>query len=436
MRTIVLLGVGSTYFTKGIVESFIRNGKEFDLRLVDIDEKCLEIAVKLSERLVHESHAPIKITGSLHREEVLAGADIVTSTIGVGGRRAWEKDVAIFRQFNINQTTGDTYGAGGVSRAMRQVPVMVEVAKDIERLCPDALFINFSNPLTVNCRAICKTTKVRTIGLCTGVKWWHHHLAGLVGLAPEDIWCEAMGINHFTWITRFDHKGKDAFPLLRQAIKEKPEIVEHNPMTWDLFESFGFFPVVGDGHISEFIPGWQGKNAYYGHTLGVDAHHNFEEYAATFDVVFQEMEDEAYGRKPLTRGGYSYDGQFREEVMFEKVQAAVSGELEFYNSVNLPNVGQAANLPMGAVLESTALLNGSGIHPLSFGELEPGITAILQRIIGVQELTVEATLRADRRMIVQAFIAGLTVKTKPEAEKMIEVILETHREYLPTFYES
>jgi alpha-galactosidase/6-phospho-beta-glucosidase family protein len=114
----------------------------------------------------------------------------------------------------------------------------------------------------------------------------------------------------------------------------------------------------------------------------------------------------------------------------------VSGELEFYNSVNLPNVGQAANLPMGAVLESTALLNGSGIHPLSFGELEPGITAILQRIIGVQELTVEATLRADRRMIVQALIAGLTVKTKPEAEKMIEVILETHREYLPTFYES
>lgn len=434
MKTIVLLGVGSTYFTKGIVESLIRNGGEFDLRLVDIDQRCLDIAEKLAVRLVDESHAPIKVTGSKHREEVLSGADIVTSTIGVGGRRAWEKDVAIFRQFDINQTTGDTYGAGGVSRALRQVPVMVNVAKDMEKLCPDALLINFSNPLTVNCRAIAKTTKVRTIGLCTGVKWWHHHLAGLIGLPPEEIWCEAVGVNHFTWITRFDHNGKDAFPLLRKKIKENSKELEHNPMTWDLFETFGYFPVVGDGHISEFIPGWQGKNAYYGHTLGVDAHHNFEEYASQFDVVFKEMEDEAYGRKPLTRGGYSYDGQFKEEVMFEKILSALSGEIEFYNSVNLPNNGQAVNLPAGAVLESTALFNGSGIHPFSFGELDPGITAILQRIISVQELTVDAAISGDRQLILQALIAGMTVKTKPEAEKMLQVIIDTHKDFLPDSY--
>ena len=434
MKTIVLLGVGSTYFTKGIVESFIRNGGEFDLRLVDIDPTCLDIAVKLSQRLVTESDAPIKITGSLHREEVLPGANIVTSTIGVGGRRAWEKDVAIFRRFDINQTTGDTYGAGGVSRALRQVPVMVDVAKDIEKLCPKALFINFSNPLTVVCRAICKTTKVQTIGLCTGVKWWHHHLAGLIGVSPEDVWCEAVGINHFTWITKFDYKGKDGLIMLRDNMKKNHKEVEKNPMTWDLFETFGFFPVVGDGHISEFIPGWLGKNAYYGHTLGVDAHHNFEEYASQFDVVFKDMEDEAYGRKPLTRGGYSYDGQFKEEVMFEKVQAAVSGELEFYNSVNLPNIGQASNLPVGSVLESTALFNGSGIHPLAFGELPSGITAILQRIIGVQELTVDAALSGNRQMILQALIAGLTVRTKSEAEKLLDVIIGTHKDYMPEWY--
>jgi alpha-galactosidase len=364
----------------------------------------------------------------------LPEADIVTSTIGVGGRRAWEKDVAIFRQFDINQTTGDTYGAGGLSRALRQVPVMVTVAKDMEKLCPEALLINFSNPLTVNCRAISKTTNIRTIGLCTGVKWWHHHLAELIGIPPEEVWCEVIGVNHFTWITKFDHQGKDVFPMLRMYIKEYPKEVEKNPLTWDLFETFGYFPVVGDGHISEFIPGWLGKNAYYGHTLGIDAHHNFEEYAATFDVVFKEMEDEAYGRKPLTRGGYSYDGQFKEEVMFEKILSALSGDIEFYNSVNMPNTGQAINLPMGAVLESTALFNGSGIHPFCFGELPPGITAILQRIIGVQELTVDAAITGDRQLILQALMAGLTVKTKPEAEKMLEVIIDTHREFLPEFY--
>src|SRR4030042_5705542 len=427
MKKIVLLGVGSTYFTKGIVESLIRNEGEFDLRLVDIDQHCLDIAVRLADRLVRESNAPIKITGSQNREELLPEADIVTSTIGVGGRRAWEKDVAIFRQFDINQTTGDTYGAGGLSRALRQVPVMVTVAKDMEKLCPEALLINFSNPLTVNCRAISKTTNIRTIGLCTGVKWWHHHLAELIGIPPEEVWCEAIGVNHFTWITKFDHQGKDVFPMLRMYIKEYPKEVEKNTLTWDLFEAFGYFPVVGDGHISEFIPGWLGKNAYYGHTLGIDAHHNFEEYAATFDVVFKEMEDEAYGRKPLTRGGYSYDGQFKEEVMFEKILSALSGDIEFYNSVNMPNTGQAINLPMGAVLESTALFNGSGIHPFCFGELPPGITAILHRIIGVQELTVDAAITGDRQLILQALMAGLTVKTKPEAEKMLEVIIDTHR---------
>lgn len=434
MKKIVLLGVGSTYFTKGIVESLIRNGGEFDLRLIDIDQNCLDIAVRLAGRLVKESNSPIKISGSKNREELLPEADIVTSTIGVGGRRAWEKDVAIFRQFDINQTTGDTYGAGGVSRALRQVPVMVSVAKDMEKLCPDALFINFSNPLTVNCRAISKTTKIRTIGLCTGVKWWHHHLSGLIGVSPEEVWCEAIGVNHFTWITKFDHQGKDAFPLLRRKMKEDKKLVEKNPLTWDLFETFGYFPVVGDGHISEFIPGWLGKNAYYGHTLGVDAHHNFEKYAATFDVVFREMQDEANGNKPLTRGGYSYDGQFKEEVMFEKILAALSGETELYNSVNLPNTGQATNLPIGAVLESTALFNGSGIHPICFGELPAGITSILQRIIGVQELTVDAALTGNRQLILQALIAGLTVKTKPEAEKMLDVILDTHRDFLPAFY--
>jgi alpha-galactosidase/6-phospho-beta-glucosidase family protein len=166
----------------------------------------------------------------------------------------------------------------------------------------------------------------------------------------------------------------------------------------------------------------------------VDAHHNFEEYASQFDVVFKEMEDEAYGRKPLTRGGYSYDGQFKEEVMFEKILSALSGEIEFYNSVNLPNNGQAVNLPAGAVLESTALFNGSGIHPFSFGELDPGITAILQRIISVQELTVDAAISGDRQLILQALIAGMTVKTKPEAEKMLQVIIDTHKDFLPDSY--
>jgi len=438
MKTIVILGVGSTYFTRGIVESLIVKGGEWDVRLVDIDPQCLEIATLLSRRLVELYDAPVTISGSLNRREVLLGADAVVSTIGVGGRRAWEKDVSIFRQFNVYQSTGDTYGAGGVSRALRTIPVLVEVARDIERLCPSALFINFTNPMTVNCRAVAKVTSANIAGLCYGVTWYEHFLARFIGVPWSEVRCRAIGVNHFTWIIEFLYKGEDAWPLVRQKMQEEadsPE-VKGQPYTWELFRMFDAFPCVGDGHICEFMPGWQGKGAYYGKTFGVDAGHgSFEEYAAGFDRVFEEMADQAYGRAPVTKSEVDVSGEtFKDEDLFIDVLNASMGEEEIWRTVNLPNVGQASNLPMGAVLEATTFVSGAGFQPLCFGELPPGITAILQRIIGTQELTVEAALKADRKLAIQALVAGETVKTEAEAEKMMDVILETHREYLPQFF--
>jgi len=436
-KTIVLLGVGSTYFTRGIVESLIAKGGEWDVRLVDIDAECLEIATLLTQRLVDLYEAPVTITGSLDRQDVLPGADAVVSTIGVGGRRAWEKDVTMFRQFGIYQSTGDTYGAGGVSRALRTIPVLVQVAKDIERLAPNALFINFTNPMTVNCRAVAKTTSLQTAGLCYGVTWYEHYLAQFIGVPWEEVQCRAIGVNHFTWITEFQHQGQDAWPLVRQKLEEKSGTSEdqHNRYTWELFRTFDAFPCVGDGHICEFVPGWQGEGAHYGKTFGVDAGHDFESYAAGFDKVFEEMADQAYGRVPMTKAAEGPDAEtFKDEDLFIDVLSAAMGEDEILRTVNLPNYGQATNLPEGAVLEATTLISGMGFEPLCFGEVPPGIAAIVQRIIGAQELTVEAALKADRKLALQALIAGETVRTKAEAEAVLDAILDTHREYLPQFH--
>ena len=201
-KTIAILGVGSTYFTRGIVESLILKGGEWDVRLVDIDPECLEIATLLSKRLVDAYDAPVEISGSLDRTEILKGADAVVSTIGVGGRRAWEKDVVIFRQFNIYQSTGDTYGAGGVSRALRTIPPLVEIAQDIEKYCPNALFINFTNPMTVNVWAVSKMVPtIKVAGLCYGVTYYQHFLANLIGIPWDALTCRAIGVNHFTWIS-------------------------------------------------------------------------------------------------------------------------------------------------------------------------------------------------------------------------------------------
>jgi len=436
-KTIVLLGVGSTYFTRGIVESLIVKGGVWDVRLVDIDPQCLEIATLLSQKLVELYDAPVTVRGSLDRREVLPGADAVVSTIGVGGRRAWEKDVTVFRQFNVYQSTGDTYGAGGLSRALRTIPVLVEVARDIERLCPNALFINFTNPLTVNVRAVnVAVPAVRIAGLCYGVTYYEHWLARLIGVPWSEVRCRAIGINHFTWITEFQHQGQDAWPRVRETMRQKMhsgEIVES--YTWELFRMFDAFPCVGDGHICEFVPGWQGKGAYYGRTFGIDAGHSFEEYAAGFDVVHDEMADQAYGRAPVTKSEVDLTGEtFKDEDLFIDVLNASLGEDEILRTVNLPNAGQASNLPPGAVLEATTLVSGAGFEPLCFGELPPGLTAILLRIIGTQELTVQSALHADRKLAVQALVAGETVRTEAEAEQMMDVILETHREYLPQFF--
>jgi alpha-galactosidase len=434
-KTMAILGVGSTYFTRGIVESLITKGGEWDVRLVDIDPECLEIATMLSKRLVEAYDAPVEISGSLDRLDVLSGADAVVSTIGVGGRRAWKKDVIVFRQFNTYQSTGDTYGAGGVSRALRTIPPLVEIARDIKKYCPNALFINFTNPMTVNVWAVSKEVpEVKVAGLCYGVTWYQHYLAGLIGMPWDALSCRAIGVNHFTWITDLSFKGESVWPQVRKIMEEKGSELG-NPYTWELFRMFDAFPCVGDGHICEFVPGWQGEGAYYGKTFGT-TFHNFEEYAAGFDKVFDEMADQAYGRAPILKRAENPDEKetFKDEDLFIDVLNAALGEDEIQRTVNLPNIGQASNLPKGAVLEATTLINGDGFQPLAFGDLPPGITAILMRILGTQELTVEAALKADRKLAIQALVAGETVRTEAEAEAMMDVILDTHREYLPQFF--
>ena len=219
-KTIVLLGVGSTYFTRGIVESLIAKGGEWDVRLVDIDETCLEIATLLTQRLVDLYEAPVTITGSLDRTEVLPGADAVVSTIGVGGRRAWEKDVTIFRRFNIYQSTGDTYGAGGVSRALRTIPVILALAGDMSAACPDAWLVNYTNPSGILAEALGKHSRARFIGLCSGPKMWSEAVFERMGVESARACVDWVGLNHLGFAVRVWVDGHDVTEQAVEAVAE------------------------------------------------------------------------------------------------------------------------------------------------------------------------------------------------------------------------
>jgi alpha-galactosidase len=432
---LVILGVGSTYFTRSLLESLIRVGGEWHVGMVDIEPKPLGVAMRLGKRMADLYEAPISITGSTDRTEVLEGASSVVSVIGVGGRRGWMEDLLLGRRHGKYQTTADTAGIGGLSRALRTVPALLEIAADIEAICPDALLVNFSNPMTVNCRALTQNTSIRTIGLCTGVRHFQQKLASIVNVPPEETWCEAVGVNHFTWITQLRHGTRDILvELLARA--DRGEILPGGRFTTELFRSYRLFPVVGDHHISEFYPNVLGEGEFYGETLGFDGEKDTAaEYFRHFDDMEADLAAQADGAKPIEKADlHDPERQYTDEDFYADLLLALRGQKELCCTVNLPNTGQSASLPESAIVESNALINASGIHPFCTNPLPPGVVAVLMRIIGAQELAAEAAVRGSRRLAAQTLLTDLTARNLGEAEAMVEDILKTHRDQLPQFF--
>ncbi|MCC2683347.1 MAG: melA [Paenibacillaceae bacterium] len=223
MRTkIVLIGAGSAMFTQGIVSDMIKRShhRKWHLSLVDVSQDILTSVSRLVQKMIDTRGADIEISSSTDRRDVLPGADFVITSIGVGGRRAWEKDVYIPRKYGIFQPVGDSVAVGGISRSMRMIPAMVAIAKDVKELCPDAVFFNVSNPMTTICRAIAKAVDIPVYGLCAGTYNVERYLAEFIGTPKEDVTALAVGLNHFTWIYDLKVKGQDAWPLVREKIKE------------------------------------------------------------------------------------------------------------------------------------------------------------------------------------------------------------------------
>jgi alpha-galactosidase len=221
----------------------------------------LKAAEGLARRMIEAKGAPLTLESSTDRRDVLPQADAVVVTIGVGGRKAWETDVVIPRKYGIYQPVGDTVMPGGISRALRMAPANVDIARDVLALCPGAIFINYSNPMTVNCWAIRKATGADVIGLCIGTHEVYHQLASFIGKPVSEVSYLAAGVNHFTWLYDLRWKGKDAWPLVREQLTREragaPSSdfpAANNPFAFSLFETYGAYPAVNDRHVTEFFP--------------------------------------------------------------------------------------------------------------------------------------------------------------------------------------
>lgn len=198
---VVLIGAGSAMFTRGLVSDILRKGWQGEMALVDIDPVALEVAEKMTRKMLEAAGSSLKVSASVDRRDVLSEATVVMTTIGVGGRDAWVQDVMIPRKYGIYQPVGDSVMPGGTSRALRMIPAMVDIAKDVAALAPCALFFNYANPMSAICRGVRKATGIEMIGLCHGVYDMAKGIASRLGATREQLQYTAVGLNHFTWFT-------------------------------------------------------------------------------------------------------------------------------------------------------------------------------------------------------------------------------------------
>ena len=430
-KKMVLIGAGSAMFTQGLIADIIEENflGPWEVGLVDTDPEALSVAYNLAKKMVDAKDAKIKVEQSTDRKDLLPNADIVITTIGVGGRRAWETDVLIPRKYGIYQPVGDTVGPGGLSRAMRMIPAMKEIAEDILKLCPDALFINYANPMTAICRALRKSTEIKVTGLCIGVYETEKYLAEVLGIPHQEVTSIAIGLNHLTFIIDFRHKGENVFPRLRQHAKETGRINE-NPFSWSLFDIYGAYPAVNDRHVVEFFLDRFPNGKYYGKTLGIDVF-SVEKIIEMGDSIYAEMSKLS---KPETRLNSEVFSKFSGEhsQTLEIITSIYKDQRKIF-SANLPNYGTIPNLPSYAVPEMPAVASSRGFLPLRIDYFPDSLAAIINKRLACVELTVDAALEGDRRLMAEAMLVDGAVRDKETAEKLTDELLKAHKDFLPQF---
>lgn len=434
-RKIVLIGAGSASFTQGLVADMILTGERWDIHLVDVNPENLAVAHGVVQRMLQAKPAPITVTATADRRAALPGADAVVTTFGIGGRRAWERDVFIPRQYAIYQPVGDSVMPGGISRAMRQVPLAVAIATDVAELCPDAIFINYANPMTAITRAIRKVTGVNVLGLCHGIPQVHEYLCKVANLPLQETALTYIGVNHCTWITEFRHQGRDAWPVIDAALAAKPPALPQagisqegvTPFSWELYQLYGAFPAVLDRHVTEFYPDLCRQGAYYGLTLGVEAF-SFEGTIARGDANFARMAALARGETELDPQIFAYTPGEHEQLV--TILDCFWGKGQGIFPVNLPNNGRVPGVPDDAILEGNSYIDENGVRVLSTGDIPLALRDQIARRAAITELTVDAALTGDVQLMAQAIIADGSVVRPQVALALAKDLLKAQAEHL------
>jgi alpha-galactosidase len=442
MSKIVIIGAGSVVFSRGLIADIVMtnelNGST--IALCDTDPEGLELTTRLAHRMVLEAEADIAIERSTERNDLLPGADYVIQTIAVGGKSAWEKDLSIPMKYGILQPVGDSVGPGGVSRALRLLPIVVDICHDMEDICPNALLLNYSNPNSCVCSAIHQYSNIRAVGLCRGLSGTHKELANYLGVPVEETSVLAAGINHFNWILNFSVQGLDGLAMLRDKF-DLEGVPDSMRISASLFKVFGAYPAPGDRHVAEFVPYFLSRDTDYGSRYGLSLMKAYGQSPEHWDEIRNHLNGympvELYLRRSdemaislitaLESSNFAMSVSSNNDPNFKVVR--------YFDAVNIPNYGLVTNLPEGAIIEIPATVSHNGIRGVFIGDIPHGIATMLSQRIYQQNLTMEAALNGDRQLALQAILLDPLVPSIEIAEEVLDDLLDAHEDHLPRFYD-
>ena len=436
-KKITFIGAGSLGFTRGLVRDLLTFPafQDATLALMDIDEERLNFARTAVEKIVKAGNYPAKIVATLDRTEALEGADGVVCTILAQSVNVWRSDIEIPKKYGVDINVGDTRGPAGIFRALRTIPVMIDICKDIEKYAPNAVFLNYTNPMAMLCRAMQTASKVNVVGLCHSVQGTAEMLAKWIGAPMEEITYFCAGINHQAWFLDFKWNGKDAYPLIREAITTRPEIYNEEQVRNEMFLHLGYYVTESSGHNSEYNAWFRKRpdliEKYCTHGTGW----NPGEYAYILKEYLRRedswKDDVKYWLEnapvDLKRGkeyaAYIFNAVIGDGAMFE------------FNG-NIRNFGLIDNLPYGACVEVPIVASKRGFSPIKVGSLPPQVALLNYINSTCEELAVEGSLTGDPMKVFHAICYDpLTsaVLSLAEIRDMVNEMFEANKEWLPQF---
>lgn len=421
---IVIVGAGSAIFGLSMLKDAFSTKDLWgsELVLVDIDKVAVERMESVAIRFNDYLDAGYKISSTTDRLDALPGADFVIVSIAVDRVEMWKKDFSIPQKHGIPHVLGENVGPGAVFHTMRNLPIILDICKDIEKYCPDALLINFTNPESRLCMAIKKYTNVKVVGLCHQINAGIGIVSTLTNIDREYIDVKAWGINHFTWMVDIRDKrtGEDLYPILIE--KEAIYTTEYEKLSRFIFRNYGLFPTSGDSHLGEFFP--------YAHEMISKEGYDFKKYEKRRQNVVNTLNDIIIDEVTIGSDLIKPSG----EKAFTIINGITNNTNEMIESVNIPNEGYITNLPNDAIVEVPSLISGNGVNGLSLGELPRGIAALCKTQIDVQHLTVDAGVNGDRNLVMQALLTDPNVPSANAATKIYDELMEFNEPYLSQFY--